>query len=118
MDVRTLFSGKKVTATKNDANWQLSLAGLMKLGTEEDGGASSDMEGGNGYKEYLRILLFLGGKETMAVRSMGMIEKNMQTLYGQPGFRMDYCVSRMEVETVCRLRRNVQYQFQTYYGYQ
>ena len=54
----------------------------------------------------------------MAVRSMGMIEKNMQTLYGQPGFRMDYCVSRMEVETVCRLRRNVQYQFQTYYGYQ
>ena len=118
MDVRTLFSGKKVTATKNDANWQLSLAGLMKLGTEEDGGASSDMEGGNGYKEYLRILLFLEGKETMAVRSMGMIEKNMQTLYGQPGFRMDYCVSRMEVETVCRLRRNVQYQFQTYYGYQ
>ena len=76
------------------------------------------MEGGNGYKEYLRILLFLEGKETMAVRSMGMIEKNMQTLYGQPGFRMDYCVSRMEVETVCRLRRNVQYQFQTYYGYQ
>lgn len=118
MDVRTLFSGKNVTATKNDANWQLSLAGLMKLGTEEDGGASSDMEGGNGYKEYLRILLFLEGKETMAVRSMGMIEKNMQTLYGQPGFRMDYCVSRMEVETVCRLRRNVQYQFQTYYGYQ
>ena len=118
MDVRTLLNGKKVTVTKNDTNWQLSLSSLMKLGTEEDGMVSADMEGGNGYREYLRMLLFLEGKESMAMRSMGMIEKNMQIKYGQPGFRMDYCVSRMEVETVCRLRRNVQYRFQTYYGYQ
>ena len=118
IDVRTLLCGKKVAVTKNDTNWQLSLSGLMKLGTEEDSMASSDMEGGNGYREYLRILLFLEGKESMAVRSMGIIEKNMQTLYEQPGFRMDYCVSRMEVETICKLRRNVQYHFRTYYGYQ
>ncbi len=118
MDVRALLNQKKVAITKNDANWQLSLSGLMKLGTSEDSMASADAEGGIGYKDYLRILLFLEGKDTMAMRSMGMIEKNIQTRYGQPGFRIDYCVSRMEVETVCRLRRNIQYHFRTYYGYQ
>ena len=38
MDVRTLLNGKKIAVVKDDASWQLSLSGLMKLGTEEDTG--------------------------------------------------------------------------------
>ena len=118
MDVRTLLNGKKTAAVKDDTSWQLSLSGLMKLGTEEDPGDGADIDGGMGYKEYIRMLLFLEGREKMSMRAMGIIEKNMQSIYGQPSFRIDYCAGRMEVKTVCKLRRGIQYSYQTYYGYQ
>lgn len=118
MDVRTLLNGKKTAVVKDDASWQLSLSGLMKLGTEEDTGAGADVEGGMDYKDYVRMLLFLEDKGKLTVRTMGVIEKDMQTIYSQPSFRIDYCVGRMEVDTVCKLRRGISYRFQTYYGYQ
>lgn len=118
MDVRTLLNGKKTAVVKDDASWQLSLSGLMKLGTDEDIGGGADVEGGIGYKDYIRMLLFLEGKGELTARTMGVIEKNMQTIYSQPLFRIDYCVGRMEVDTVCNLRRGIAYKFQTYYGYQ
>ena len=118
MDVRTLLNGKKAATVKDDTSWQLSLSGLMKLGTEEDIGDGADAEGGMGYKDYIRMLLFLEGREKLTARTMGIIEKNMQSIYGQPSFRIDYCVGRMEVDTVCNLRRGITYRFRTYYGYQ
>lgn len=118
MDVRTLLNGKKTAVVKDDASWQLSLSGLMKLGTEEDTGGGADVEGGMDYKDYVRMLLFLEDKGKLTVRTMGVIEKDMQTIYSQPSFRIDYCVGRMEVDTVCKLRRGISYRFQTYYGYQ
>lgn len=69
-------------------------------------------------KDYVRMLLFLEDKGKLTVRTMGVIEKDMQTIYSQPSFRIDYCVGRMEVDTVCKLRRGISYRFQTYYGYQ
>lgn len=118
MDVRVLLNGRKAAISKDDTSWQLSLSGLMKLGTGEDTGTGADVENGLGYKDYIRMLLFLEGKEKMAVRTMGIIEKNMQSIYGQPAFRMDYCVGRLEINTTCKLRRGIQYRYKTYYGYQ
>ena len=118
MDVRSLLDGQKVAITKDDTNWQLSLSGLMKLGTDEDTGTGMDVQDGMGYKDYMRMLLFLEGKERMSMRAMGIIEKNMQSIYGQPAFRIDYCAGRMEIRTVCNLRRGIKYQYRTYYGYQ
>lgn len=118
MDVRTLLNGKKAATVKDDASWQLSLSGLMKLGTEEDIGDGADTEGGMEYKDYIRMLLFLEGREKMAMRTMGVIEKNLQSIYNQEKFRIDYCVGRMEVSSVCKLRKGIQYRYRTYYGYQ
>ena len=84
----------------------------------EDTGTGMDMQDGMGYKDYMRMLLFLEGKERMSMRAMGIIEKNMQSIYGQPAFRIDYCAGRMEIRTVCNLRRGIKYQYRTYYGYQ
>ena len=36
----------------------------------------------------------------------------------RPAFRIDYCAGRMEIRTVCNLRRGIKYQYRTYYGYQ
>ena len=118
MDVRSLLAGKKAAVTKDDTSWQLSLAGLMKLGTKDDAGSGADIENGIAYEDYIRMLLFLEGKEKMSMRAMGVIEQNMRSAFGQPDFRMDYCVGRMEVSTICKLRRGITYRFRTYYGYQ
>ena len=118
MDVRSLLDGQKAAITKDDTKWQLSLSGLMKLGTDEDTGTGMDVQNGMGYKDYMSMLLFLEGKERMSMRAMGIIEKNMQSIYGQPAFRIDYCAGRMEIRTVCNLRRGIKYQYRTYYGYQ
>ena len=92
MDVRSLLDGQKAAITKDDTNWQLSLSGLMKLGTDEDTGTGMDVQDGMGYKDYMRMLLFLEGKERMSMRAMGIIEKNMQSIYGQLVFWFVFCV--------------------------
>lgn len=118
MDLRTLLSGNRVPMTKSKESWQLQLAGLLKLGTEEDKSEGQDVADGLDYREYLRMILFLKNKETVAERALGIIEQNMQKMYGQTYFRADLCVSRMEIKTTSRLRRGITYQYKTYYGYQ
>lgn len=117
MDVRSLLKGNRVPLVKSKESWQLQFSKLLTLGTDEDHSEGRDDENGLGYSEYLRMLLFLEKKEVTALRSLGIIEKNMQKLYGQPYFHADFCISRMEVSSVCSLRRGVCYQFKTYYGY-
>ena len=36
MDLRTILSGGRVALVKTAENWQLSLSGLMTLGTDSD----------------------------------------------------------------------------------
>ena len=118
MDLRSLLKGNRVPVVKSKESWQLQLASLLTLGTKEDKAECMDAERGLPYEEYLRILLFLEEKETAALRALGMIEQNIKTVYGQAFFHADDCVSRMEVESVCKLRRGIHYDFMTYYGYQ
>ena len=117
MDIRTLLAGNKVALTKSKETWQLQLSGLLKLGTQEDLNTGQDVENGQDYTEYLRMLLFLENSNTKALRTLTVIEKNLQSIYGQSYFRADLCVSRMEIESSSRLRRGIQYTYRTYYGY-
>lgn len=117
MDLRSLLGGGRVPLVKSKESWQLKLSKLMTLGTDEDHSDGRDDAGGLNYKEYLRILLFLARKETIALRALGIIELNLRSVCGQAYFRTDLCVSRMEMRSSCRLRRGIRYQFKTYYGY-
>lgn len=117
MDMRTLLNGGKVPLTKTDSSWQLSLSGLMELkdyGKVSDG---KDSEDGMEYKEYLRILLFLCKKETVSMRALDVIEQNLRSVHGMDFFRVDCCISRIEIQSTCQFRRGITYQFSTYYGY-
>ena len=118
MDLRSLLGGSRVPLVKDDMSWQLSLSSLMSLGTEEDVNEGKDMAGGMDYRDYLRMLLFLEGKEARGLRALGMIEQNLRKKSGLTWFKVDLCVGRMELWTECRLRREIQYRFPTYYGYQ
>lgn len=117
MDLRTLMQGGGVPLVKNGENWQLSLSGLMTLGTDEDNREGKDAEGGLTYQEYLRVLLFLKYGQDMPLRVLDMIELCLQKEKGFTWFRADNCVSRVEIESTVSLRRGITYQFRTYYGY-
>lgn len=117
MDLRALLSGKHVATVKSRETWQLSLESLMRLGTQEDPGEGMDAETGMDYRDYLRMLLFLEQKETKSLRTLSVIEQNMRYAYGQSYFQADSCVSRMELESTSKLRREIRYSYKTYYGY-
>ena len=103
--------------TKSKETWQLQLSGLLKLGTEEDLNEGQDVESGQDYQDYLRMLLFLEDSNTKALRTLSVIESNLRNIYGQTYFRADFCVSRVEIESSSKLRRGIQYKYHTYYGY-
>ncbi len=117
MDLRSLLKGNKVPLIKTKESWQLQLPKLFTLGTEEDRSEGRDAENGLDYSEYLRILLFLTKKDTAALRALDIIEQNLRKVHGQTYFRADLCVSRLEMKSVCSLRRGIRYDFKTYYGY-
>lgn len=117
MDLRSLIKGNRVPVTKNAGSWQLSLGGLMKLGTDEDVQDGMDSESGLSYEEYIRGLLLLEDKTAMCKRCLDLVEWNLQAEKGLSWFRVDQCISKVEVRSTVSLRRGITYRFRTYYGY-
>ena len=117
MDLRSLMQGLKVPLVKTEESWQLSISGLMALKETGNLNDGKDSETGLTYKEYLRILLFLKKKETVAMRALDLVEENLRTRHGMEFFRADYCVSRIQLKSTSYLRRGVSYRFYTYFGY-
>lgn len=117
MDVRSLLGGNRVPLVKTKESWQLGLSSLLTLGTEEDYQDGKDTEGGLSYKDYLRMLLFLKSRRDVGMRTLDLIEQNLRTEYGQKYFHADFCISRVEFSSMCRLRRGITYRFPTYFGY-
>lgn len=117
MDLRALLNKTRVPLIKNEESWQLSLSGLMELGKESDLDDGQDSVQGLTYEDYLRILLFLESKETLGMRALDLIERNLRTEKGLKFFRADQCISKLEIKSMCKLRRGITYQFPTYFGY-
>lgn len=117
-DLRSLLSGKRAALIKNSSNWQLSLAGLMKLGTGEDALEGMDAEGGLTYTDYLRILLFLKSEDSLAMKALDLIEQNMRTETNNSSFCIDSCVVKLKTHSKAIIRDGLTYQFPTYFGYE
>lgn len=117
MDLRSLLGGCKVPLVKSDESWQLSLAGLLKIGEDSEWNDGKDCGDGLSYQDYLRMLLFLEKKETLGLRALDMIEQNLRSEHGLAFFRADQCVSKIQIHSTCHLRRGITYDFKTYFGY-
>lgn len=117
IDVRTLLKGNRVPVTKSRETWQLQLSSLLKIGTEEDNSDGADTEGGLSYKEYLRMLLFLEKRNLTCMRTLDLVEQRLREEKGQSFFRVDQCISRVEIRSRCEFRRGVTYEFSTCFGY-
>ena len=68
-DVRMLMGGKKVPLIKEEQDWKLSLRGAA-LADESGEGGGRGLE----YKDYIRLLLYLAGTDTLAYRAMDCIQ--------------------------------------------
>ncbi len=115
MDVRSLMTGGKIELLKNRKNWKLQLSSLLKLGKEDVDVQKS--ENGLSYREYLRMLIFLQKEEECTMRSLDIVEMNIRQKRGN-FFRVDSCVSKLEIKSVCAIREKITYRFSTLYGYQ
>lgn len=111
VDVRVLLKGNKVAAIKTSDTWQLQLANLVKLGTDEEVVSEHDAPGGLGYQSYLTGLLVMEDKEALSMRSLDLIESNLH-------IKTDECMTKVEIESRAVLRRGVKDSFTTLYGYQ
>lgn len=118
MDIRALLDGKRVALIKTHDTWQLQLSGLLKLGTAEDQKEGMDAEGGLRYKEYLMFLFFLKSEQVCTMRALDLIEMEMKKKPGEETFQVDHCVTKLQVKSKCKIRRGVNYQFSTYFGYE
>ncbi len=118
VDLRSLLKGNRVPLIKSNETWQLSLSGLLKLGESDDLNDGADAKGGLSYKDYLRIFLFCTKREDLALRTLDLIEVNLQNVHGLKFFKADQCITKWEVSSTCHLRRGITYQFPTYFAYQ
>lgn len=72
-DVKTLLAGGKVPVFEGKKEWSLS------------------------YEDYLRILMYLTGEESLALRSLNYMEKDIRLAEGDKNFRMDCMISGMHI---------------------
>lgn len=96
LDVRELLDGGKIALVKNASSWQLSLENLPKILDGLDSLRKSS-DNGLSYKDYLRILLLKENSSQINGRTIDLVEHNMRTRLEVPGFRMDQCISSMEI---------------------
>lgn len=116
LDVRQLLAGGKIPLVKTAESWMLSLENLGKLPQILQ---EKQVRKGSGlsYKDYLRILLNLDKSEKHVLRTMDIVENSIRSQKGKENFRLDLCVSYLQVEmkAVCH---GYHFSIQREYGYE
>lgn len=99
VELRQLLAGHKLAMWKTEEEWQVPLSGLLAL--IGDPGRYDDRDGagqGAGYEEYLRMFLTLLPPETLAMRTLDVIEGELQRMEGCSRIHMDHCVDRLTMQ--------------------
>ncbi|MDD2978889.1 MAG: DUF5702 domain-containing protein [Hespellia sp.] len=115
-DLRILFRNGKVPLVKTGENWHLPLYGLFTLASGNGGITGQENAEGLTYREYLRMMLYLKGKEKNTKGIMDLIEINLHTK-GLTFFRVDACVTKLKIQSRAKVKQGFEYDFSTYFGY-
>ncbi|WP_367566356.1 DUF5702 domain-containing protein [Lacrimispora sp.] len=102
IDVKMLLEGKKAAFIKTKETWNLSLTGLLELGSTGSCPEGGGDEKGMGYEGYLKLLLFIGNEEINRYRLMDVIQMNI--CRKQQDFRMAHCVYQAEIKGTANAR--------------
>ena len=74
-DVRALLTGEKVPILKDASDWRLNLTNAVYF-LSGDGAVEKNSSKGLGYKDHLRLLLFMNSLQDNAYRAMDMVQHN------------------------------------------
>lgn len=99
VEVRQLLGGYELSAYKGENDWQVPLSGLLSLiGNPGKYDVPASPQKGLGYESYLRMLLTLQPAETLAMRSLDMIEGELQQMAGCERIHVDHCIERLTAQ--------------------
>ena len=91
--------GRKGTAIKTVADWQVPLSGLMTfLGDPGRYDVPIKVQKGISYETCLRIFLMTESWETLALRAMDVTEGELRQLEGCRNLHLDHCVERLTAQ--------------------
>ncbi len=103
VDMRILLDKGKVPLSKTAASWVLTLEKLGQLSeilSGEISGSGSGLE----YRDYLRILLNLGGIGKQKMRALDMVQVNLREKDATAKFKAENCIVGIETETRWTIR--------------
>ncbi len=96
VEVRQLLGGYELEALKTEEDWQVPLLGTLSLlGDSGQYDEQPRRQQGLSYGAYLRVFLSFESAETLAMRSLDIIEGELQSLEGCSRIHMDHCVEKM-----------------------
>ena len=104
-DVKTLLSGGRIPLLKNDSSWHYGLQGilqgdLVETSDPEEAGKTEGMS----YEDYLRVFLFLTDSREVTFRAMNVVEQNIRNTAGNSAFRLDACLTEIEMNVEVQSR--------------
>ncbi len=91
-DVKSLLQGEKIPLIKTSSEWSTDVTNLNR---NQQFRASEHCEKGMDYRDYLRILLYLGKRSTQCFRAMDLMEQNICLLSGYETIRMDTMLDKL-----------------------
>lgn len=117
MDLRALFGGGKVPLQKTKDQWQLTFSSLLRMGKGEWDNPAVEYTEGISYTQYLKAWLFMEDQETLAKRMLDIVETNMRMEKGCGFFRVDACVTALEVRCTSIFSKGITYTYPCTYQY-
>lgn len=99
VEVRQMLRGQELDLVKTKENWQVPLSGIIAL--MGDPGAYDEQhtkQQGMSYETYLRIFLTTQSAETLSMRSLDIIEGQLQKNTACRQIHVDHCIERLTVQ--------------------
>ena len=119
-DLRIIFNNGKLPLIKNQTEWNMTLEdAINNLGTLLSGGPCdySNYTNGIGYRDYLRILLYLTGSDEKVKRTIDITEMDIRNITGNMSFKIDNCIASFSMQTVLTSSYGYEFLVQKDFGY-
>lgn len=98
-EVRQLLGGYELSVLKTEEDWQVPLSGLLSLlGDPGKYDAQVKRQEGIGYEEYLCSFLVFCPAEELAMRTMDVIEGELQKIEDCKRIHLDHCVDQLTAQ--------------------
>ena len=94
-DVKSLLNGDRIPIIKTSFEWSTDVKNIDK---DKQFDSAKRCESGLDYRDYLRILMYLGDKNTQSLRAMDLMEENLHLVEGYQNIKMDAMLDKIGMD--------------------